>query len=108
VEEREFERLFKLGQEGMYLESIGNIEESIKIFEYMVEHHWEGSHVYERLSIYYKKQKRYNDVKRVCTTYINYYSEWLKKYHNYTNEMVVKDNKYLKFQNRLVSIEKYL
>ncbi len=108
MEEKEFQRLFKLGQEGMYLESIGSVEQSIKIFEYMVEHHWEGSHVYERLSIYYKKQKRYNDVKRVCTTYINYYSEWLKKNHHYTDEMVVKDNKYIKFKKKLVSIEKYL
>jgi hypothetical protein len=103
-----FEDLYKLSQEGMYYEYIGEIEKSIKIYEYLVDNKWEGSHVYDRLSIFYKKNKRYKDIERICTIYITYYTNWLRNNHNYSDEMIKSDNKFIKFNRKIISIKKYL
>jgi len=103
-----FSKLFDLSLEGKYLESIGRVEESITIFEYLINNGWDGSEVYNKLSVYYKKNKKYKDVERVCIQYLTYYENWLKRYHKYSRNMIEKDNKYQIFKKRLDSVQKHL
>jgi hypothetical protein len=104
MEEIEFEKLYKLSLIGQHYESIGEIEKSVEIYEYMIQKNWDGSHIYERLSIHYKKNKKYTDVDRVIKKYLEVYTIWLNK-NKYPIET---DNKYNKFKKRLDSIQKYL
>jgi hypothetical protein len=103
-----FSKLYDLSLEGKYLESIGKVEDAIIIFEYLINNGWDGSEVYDKLSIYYKKNKKYKDVERVCIKYLNDYENWLKKSQKYSRNMIEKDYKYLLFKKRLDSVLKYL
>jgi hypothetical protein len=102
--EDECEKLYKIGLRGQHYESNGEIEKWVELYEYMVQKNWNGSHIYERLSIHYKKNKKFKDVDRVIRKYLEIYTIMLKN-NNYPIE---RDNKYIKFKNRLDSIQKYL
>ena len=103
-----FEELFNLSQSGMYFESVGDIEKSIEIYEKCVSMGWEGSHVYERLSIYYKKNKKYSDVDRVIKIYLEIYKNWYYRSNFHHTWKLENDNKYKTFKKRLDSIQKFL
>ena len=51
-----------------------------------------------------KKNKKYKDVERVITKFLEIYIIWLKN----GNYPIQTDNKYIKFKKRLDSIKKYL
>jgi hypothetical protein len=108
MEEVEWDKLFKKSQEGMYFESIGEIEKSIEIYEYCVEKGWDGSHVYDKLSIYYKKNKRYKDSDRVIRKYLEIYKIWFDNNNFHDTWKMENENKYLIFKKRLDSIQQYL
>ena len=108
MEEVEWDILFKKSQEGMYFESIGEIEKSIEIYEYCVEKGWDGSHVYDKLSIYYKKNKRYKDSDRVIRKYLGIYKIWFDNNNFHDTWKMENENKYTTFKKRLDSIQKYL
>lgn len=50
---------------GIDAEKAGNIDEAIRLYEQNVASGFDGSHPYKRLSIIYRKQKRYDDEIRV-------------------------------------------
>ena len=108
MEEIEWDKLFKKSQEGMYFESIGEIEKSIEIYEYCVEKGWDGSHVYDKLSIYYKKNNRYKESDMVIRKYLEIYKIWFDKNNFHDTSKMENENKYLIFKKRLDSIQKYL
>ena len=56
MEEIEWKKLFELGLRGQHYESTGEIEKWVELYEYMVLKNWDGSHIYDKLSIYYKKK----------------------------------------------------
>ena len=70
----------------------------------MVLKNWDGSHIYDKLSIYYKKNKKYKDAERVIMVFLEIYTIWLEN----GNYPIQTDNKYIKFKKRLDSIQKYL
>lgn len=104
MDEAEWEQLYELGIRGQHYESTGEIEKWIELYEYMILKKWDGSHIYDKLSIYYKKNKKYKDVERVITKFLEIYIIWLKN----GNYPIQTDNKYIKFKKRLDSIKKYL
>ena len=62
--------LYDKGLEGYYYESIGEIEKSILVFEYVIEN---GSNIplhFDRLRIIYNRQKKYDDCYRICKKYL--------------------------------------
>ena len=108
MNDEKFEELFNLSQSGMYFESIGEIDKSIEIYEKCVSMGWEGSHVYHKLSIYYKKNKQYQEVDRVIRIYLKIYNDWFIR-SNYHPTTKMEDNTtYISFKKRLDSIQKFL
>lgn len=57
--------------QGIEFEKNGNLESAIVIYEISVADCFFGSHPYDRLRIYYTKQKWYKDAIRVCKAYID-------------------------------------
>ena len=104
MEEIEWKKLFELGLRGQHYESTGEIEKWVELYEYMVLKNWDGSHIYDKLSIYYKKNKKYKDAERVIMVFLEIYTIWLEN----GNYPIQTDNKYIKFKKRLDSIQKYL
>ena len=108
MKESGIDKLFKKSQEGVYFESIGEIEKSIEIYEYCLEKDWDGSHVYDRLSIYYKKNKRYKDCDRVIRKYLEIYKKWFDNNNFHYTWKIENEKNYTTFKKRLDSIQKYL
>jgi intein/homing endonuclease len=104
MEENEWKKLYQLGLKGQHYESIGEVEKWVELYEYIIQRNWNGSHIYERLSIHYKKQRKFKDVDRIIRKYLEIYTIMLKS-NNYPIES---NNKYIKFKKRLDSIQKYL
>lgn len=50
---------------GKRLESIDEIDQAIKLYEYNIENRFQGNFPYDRLAIIYRKRKQYNDEIRV-------------------------------------------
>jgi hypothetical protein len=107
-EKERWYKLFRLSQSGMYFESIGDLDKSIEIYESCIEQGWEGSHVYHKLSIFYKKKKQYKDVERVIKIYLKIHTDWFIR-SNFHHTTKMEDNTtYISFKKRLDSIQKYL
>ena len=104
MDEIEWKKLFELGLRGKHYESTGEIEKWVELYEYMALKNWNGSHIYDKLSIYYKKNKKYKDAERVIVIFLEIYTIWLEN----GNYPIQTDNKYIKFKQRLDSIQKYL
>ncbi len=104
MDEIEWKKLFELGIRGQHYESIGEIEKWVELYEYMVLKNWDGSYIYDKLSVYYKKNKKYKEVERVVSKFLEIYTIWLKN----GNYPIHTNNKYIKFKKRLDSIQKYL
>lgn len=45
---------------GIAFEKCGDISSAIKLYEYNIQHRFEGNHPYDRLAIIYRKQKQYD------------------------------------------------
>lgn len=65
------EFLVARNNQGIEFEKNGNIESAIIIYEASVADYFFGTHPYDRLRIYYSKQKWYQDSIRVCQVYLN-------------------------------------
>jgi hypothetical protein len=104
MENIESDKLFRLGMKGKEYELTGETEKWVEIYENMIQKNWDGSYIYEKLSIFYKKNKKYKEAARVISKFLEIYTIWLDK-GNYPIET---SNKYIKFKKRLDSIQKYL
>ena len=60
------EKIFELNQRGMQAEAAGDVEKAVRCYEEIVGNGFRLPHSYMRLAIIYKKQKRWEDVVRVC------------------------------------------
>jgi hypothetical protein len=71
--------LYDKGLEGYYYESIGEIEKSILVFEYVIEN---GSNIplhFDRLRIIYNRQKKYDDCYRICKKYLEIFDKKMER-----------------------------
>lgn len=57
---------------GKEYESDGDESKAIILYEANLKDRFDGSHPYERLRIIYSRHKRYEDVIRICQSYIDY------------------------------------
>lgn len=58
-ERKKQEKHFQLVQKGVEFEKNGDIDKAIAIYEKLAKENFEGSHVYNRLAILYRKNKDY-------------------------------------------------
>lgn len=83
---------------GIGFEKQKNIEAAIRLYEYNVEHGFEGSHPYERLVIIYRRLKDYDNEIRIIKSALCLYSnhtdsrEWYEKRLNKAEKLKLKES----------------
>lgn len=84
---------------GIELEKQGKIEEAIKLYEYNVQHRFDGNHPYDRLAIIYHKQEKYEDEIRVLKQAIDVFE------HDLNPSRSDKSPKLARFKEKLQKVE---
>lgn len=88
---------------GIQLEKQGKVEQAIILYEENVKESFEGNHPYDRLAVIYRKNKLYNEEKRVLEKAIKVFEEYV------SIKRLDRNVKLGKFKNRLnILNEKYL
>lgn len=59
---------------GIKCEKAGKIDDAIALYEYNVQHRFEGNHPYDRLAIIYRKRKEYDKEIKVLETAIDVFT----------------------------------
>ncbi len=80
---------------GSKLEKEGDVDGAIQLYEYNVAHRFSGNHPYDRLSIIYRRQKRYEDEVRVLEMAVDVFT------NDVPDERPDKNKKLDKFKERL-------
>ena len=60
-------------------ELTGETEKWVEIYENMIQKNWDGSYIYEKLSIFIKKNKKYKEAARVIRNFLEIYTICLIK-----------------------------
>ena len=87
---------------GIELEKSGKIDDAIKLYEYNVEHRFDGSHPYNRLAIIYRKQKEYEKEIIVLKQAIDVFTNDVPHSRLDRNKKIEEFNKRLKKVNELL------
>ncbi len=87
--------LVKNNTNGSIYESMGDIDTAIALYEYNVNHRFEGNHPYDRLSIIYRKRKEYYNEIIVLETAIDVFT------HDVPRSRPDRAKKLSKFKERL-------
>lgn len=83
---------------GMGFEKQKNIEAAIRLYEYNIEHGFNGSHPYERLVIIYRRMKDYDNEIRIIKSALRLYSnhaiarEWYEKRLNKAEKLKLRES----------------
>lgn len=91
--ERSIQRIAMLNNKGIELEKQGKIQEAIKVYEKNISYgDCNATHSYDRLLVLYRKQKDYENEKRICELAISTfktekkYKDRLEKINNLINK----------------------
>lgn len=79
-------------------EKQGDIDSAIMLYEYNVQHRFEGNHPYDRLAIIYRKRKEYDKEAEVLETAIEVFT------HDVSPSRPDKEKKLSKFKERLSKV----
>lgn len=70
-----FSKMSRLLEYGIEQEKAGNMENAIAVFEALIEEKFPGTLPYDRLRIYYSKNKNFAEAIRVCEKYVTGYGQ---------------------------------
>lgn len=66
-----FSFLVKINDKGIKIEKEHGMQNAFAVYEVSVAEAFQGSHPYDRLRIWYTKNKKFKDAIRVCQAYLN-------------------------------------
>lgn len=97
---------FRIQELGKYHESIGEIDKSIGYYEEVIQGGYVSTTSYDRLIVFYNKNKQFEESIRVCDTYIKNYINYYQQITRKSEKTLMKDSNIKEFLKRKESILK--